>query len=169
MTQRWSAVWLCLLLVTGAPAAHADGVIETPAFILKLPGKWVAAPGSDAAKRSYYSKKLDVGLTASFVMREADPGDTAQLAQRLRDVRLAGEQQVAAQFNYTLDLVDPVIVAFARGHQVAYQGQDSNGRQFRYLGLVLPTKTIQIYLESKTRSQPELEGIFNELLTWLRF
>lgn len=160
---------LALLSLAAAGPARADGVIETPAFILTLPGKWVAEPGADPAKRSYYSKKLDVGITTSFLMREADPGNTEQLARRLKEARVAGEQQVAKQFDYRLDMVDPVVVAFARGHQVAYQGQDSNGRQFRYLGLVLPSKTIQIYIESKTRNQAQLEAIFDDLLTYLRF
>jgi len=149
--------------------ALASGGIDTPAFKLKLEGDWKPEKTSDPEQYSYYSRKLDVGLTASFTLINAKPSDTERIANKLKEFRLGGEDKAAKAFNLKMTIVEPIVVPFSKGHQVAYYGHDNKNRQFRYLGLVMPTKTINIYAESKTRSQKELEDIFNQLLKGLNF
>lgn len=152
------------VLSLGSQAAQ---VVESPAFRLKLDGDWKAVAASDPEQQSLYSTHLDVGLTTSYLLFNAKPSDTERIAQKLREFRLRGEDQAAAQYKLRLTIVEPIVLPFAKGHQVAYYGHDSEGRQFRYLGLVFPNKTINVYAESKSRSQAELEAIFNQMLKGL--
>ncbi|MBB6341943.1 hypothetical protein HNP49_002111 [Pseudomonas fluvialis] len=159
---------LASLLSVFSIGAYAATEIKAPVFSLKLNGDWVAEK-SDPDQFSYYSKAIDVGLTTSFVRMNAKPSDTERIANKLKEFRLAGENRAASEFNLRMTIADPIVVPFSKGHQVAYFGHDDHGRQFRYVGLVFPDKTINVYAESKTRSQGELEKIFNDLLKGLSF
>ena len=143
--------------------------IQTPAFELKLPGTWVRESSSAPERYSYYSKELDTAITASFQLMNAKPSDTERIAHKLKEFRLAAENDAASEFNLKMTIAEPVVVPFSKGHQVAYYGHDTKNRQFRYLGLVLPNKTINIYAESESKSQQELEVIFNQVLRGLTF
>jgi len=164
--MRKLAPWLLAFLPF---VAGASSSIETPAFTLKLQGDWKPERSSDPEQQTYYSKQNDVGLTTSFMLMNGNSISTERIANKLKDFRLAGENKVAEKFKIRMTIADPIVVPFSKGHQVAYYGHDNTNRQFRYLGLVLPSKTINIYAESKTRSQKELEDIFNELLEGLSF
>jgi hypothetical protein len=153
-------------LVLGA--ANADELLQTPAFSLELEGDWQPVQSSDGQQRSYYSKSRDVGLTTSYVLHNARPADTERIATKLKQFRLEGEGKAAEQFNLRMTIAEPLVASFSQGHQVAYYGHDSSGRQFRYLGLVFANKTVNLYAESKSRSQAELEATFNALLRGLK-
>ena len=153
------------LFTAGAIASTA---IDTPAFKMELSGDWVQEQAQDSGQKSYYSKSLDTGLTTSYLLMKAKPSDTERIASKLIEFRLRGENAAANEFNIKMTIAEPILVPFSEGHQVAYYGHDSNNRQFRYLGVVMADKTINIYAESKTKSQSELEVIFNNLLKGLK-
>ncbi len=152
------------LLSFGAAAGTA---IETPAFKLMLGDGWTRGQSTDAEQQTYYSAKEDVGLTTSFMLVNAQPKDTERMANKLRDFRLKAEDTAAAQYGLKMTIVEPIVTPYGDGYQIAYYGHDSNNRQFRYLGVVMPKKIINIYAESKGRSQQELEVAFNGLLKGL--
>lgn len=160
---------LTVLFGLFAMNASAADLIQTSAFELKLAGTWVREQSSDPGQQSCYSKELDTGVTTSFILLDARPNDTERMAHKLKEFRLAGEDQAASEFNLKMTIAEPIVVPFSMGHQVAYYGHDSKNRQFRYLGLVLPNKIINVYAESKSKSQKELEEIFNQLLKGLSF
>jgi len=143
--------------------------ILTSAFALKLPAGWHLAKASSDDQQSAYSESLDTWLTTSFISMKAKPSDTERIATMLKEHRLDAEATAAEKFDLHMTIADPIVVPFSRGHQTAYFGHDDGGRQFRFLGFVTPYKTISIYLESKSRSQAELETIFNELLKGLAY
>ncbi|MCU7878985.1 MAG: hypothetical protein KZQ84_19725 [Candidatus Thiodiazotropha sp. (ex Lucinoma borealis)] len=151
-----------------AAGAIASAMIDTPAFKMELEGDWVQEQVQDKEQKSYYSKSLDTGLTTSYLMMNAKPSDTERIANKLIEFRLNGENAAANKFNLKMTIVEPILVPYSKGHQVAYYGHDSNNRQFRYLGVVMPDKTINIYTESKSKSQAELEVIFNNLIKGLK-
>jgi hypothetical protein len=93
----------------------------------------------------------------------AKPSDTERIASKLKEFRFAGENNAVKTYNLKMTIADPFVVPFSRGHQVAYYGHDNTNRQFRYIGLVLSSKVINIYADSKTKNQRELKGIFNTL------
>ena len=144
-------------------------MIDTPAFKMKLDGDWAKGQSQDSEQFSYYSKLLDVGLTTSFMFMNAKAADTERIAMKLVEIRLGSENAAANSFNLKLTIVEPIVVPFSKGHQIAYYGHDSGNRQFRYLGLVFPDKTVNIYAESNSKTQDELEAIFNHLLKGLSF
>ncbi len=164
MRKLFITLW-ALLSLNRAEAAD----IVTPAFTLKLPGDWRLEKASSEDQQSAYSKSLDAGLTTSFVSMKAKPADTERIATKIKDFRLDAEAGAAKEFDLHMTIADPIVVPFSKGHQTAYFGHDNTGRQFRFLGLVTPDKTVSIYIESKSRSQAELESIFNELLKGLLF
>jgi len=144
--------------------------IRTSAFELDLDGDWTS--DSDTADReeySYYSKNLDVHITVSFMLMKAKPEDTEIIANRLKTIRVAAERDVTSEDGAQATIVEPVVLPFPRGHQIAYHGHDSENREFRYLGFVLPDKNINLYAESVTRTEDELEQVFNDLLRRLTF
>lgn len=165
-TMRKLLACLLAFLPFGAWAASS---VETRAFTLKLEGDWKQQQSSDPEQQTYYSKQLDVGLTTSFMLIKAKRSDTERIANKLKDFRLAAENTAADKFGLKMTIADPIVVPFSKGHQVAYYGHDNTNRQFRYLGLVLPSKVINIYAESKTRSQKEVEEVFEELLKSLSY
>jgi len=148
---------------------QAADLVETPAFKLHVSGDWRLVQSVDPEVRLLYSKELDVGVTASFMFMSAKPSDTERIATKLKEFRLQAENKAAAKLNLRMTIAEPIVVPFSQGHQVAYFGHDNTGRQFRYLGLALPAKNINLYAESKTRSQGELEKVFNQLLNGLSF
>lgn len=121
----------------------------------------------DPEQRAAYSKEKDVALTASCTPMGARHSDTERIAQKLKEFRLRAEQSAADRLNRKMTIADPIVKSFPHGHSVAYFGQDSAGRQFRYLGLVFPEKIINIYAKSPSRTQSELETIFTQLLKGL--
>ena len=159
-------VLICLTALLSFAAA-ADN-IETPAFKLKLGSDWKSEQTTDPEQQSSYSRKLDVGITASYMLIDAR-GDTERIANKLRDFRLAGEEAAGEHYNVTMTIAEPIVLPFSKGHQVAYFGHDSANRQFRYLGLVMSTKTVSLYAESGTKSQQELSDIFDQLIQGLSY
>jgi hypothetical protein len=155
---------IAAVLSFGAQAAQT---LRTPAFELKLGNDWRISTTRDPEQNTITSKQFDVGVTTSYVLHKAKPTDTERIAKKLEEFRLAGEERAAKEFNLRMTMAAPIVVPFSKGHQVAYFGHDNNGRQFRYLGLVFPNKTINVYAESATRTQQELEAIFNNLLKGL--
>ena len=155
------------LLAIFSFGAIADSEISTPAFKLKLSEDWKQEPTNDAEQYSYYSHTKDIGITCSYILMNAKLEDTDRIAKKLIEFRLGGEEAAANEFNLKMTIAEPFIAPFSKGHQVAYFGHDSNNRQFRYLGVVTPSKTINIYVESNSKSQTELEAEFNTLLKGL--
>jgi hypothetical protein len=147
--------------------ALADTTISTPAFKLKLGEGWKQEQSSDSEQIAYYSAQRDVGITTSFMLVKAKPADAERMANKLKELRLAGENAAALEFGLTMTIAEPIVVPYGEGYQVAYYGHDSANRQFRYLGIVTATKIVNIYAESKGRSQQELEVAFNGLLKGL--
>lgn len=158
-----------LLSALFSASAIASGPIDTPAFKLPLEGNWIEERSPVPQQYSYYSEELDIAITASYDQLNTDPSKTEAIANTLAQLRLEGEQAAAEEFDVEMKIVEPYIGEFPRGHQVAYYGHDSSGREFRYLGIVTPEKVINIYAESKSKSQSQLEGFFNELIQGLSF
>lgn len=145
-------------------SAFAETGINTSAFKLKLSEDWKLEK-SNSDQYSYYSQSKDIGITCSSTLTKAE--DTERIAKKLMSFRLEAEEAASNKFNLKMTIAEPLLVPFSKGHQVAYFGHDNSNRQFRYLGLVFPSKTINIYAESKSRSQAELEREFNLLLKGL--
>ena len=145
----------------------ADSEISTPAFKLKLSEGWIQEPTNDTEQCSYYSHAKDIGIMCSYILMNAKLEDTDRIAKKLIEFRLGGEEAAANKFNLKMTISEPFIAPFSKGHQVAYFGHDSSNRQFRYLGVVMPSKAINIYAESSSKSQAELEEEFNTLLKGL--
>jgi len=145
----------------------ADADVNTPAFKLKLLGDWKKEKSNDPEQYSYYSHATDTGITCSYILTKAKPEDTERIAKKLIEFRLGAEEAAANKFDLKMTIAEPLLAPFSKGHQVAYFGHDSRNRQFRYLGLVTPSKTVNIYAESKSRTQSELEADFNKLLKGL--
>ena len=162
--MRRLITFIAAMLSFGAQAVE---ILETPAFKLKLGEDWQAEASSAPEQYSFYSKKLSVGITTSYTLYNAKASDTERIAKKLKEFRLAGESTAAKEFDLQMTIAEPIVVPFSMGHQVAYYGHDSKGRQFRYLGLVYTSKTVNVYAESASRTQQELEAVFNTLLKGL--
>jgi hypothetical protein len=147
--------WLIAFLPFGA---WASSTIETPAFTLKLTGDWIPGRRSDPEQQTFYSKQLDVGLTISFTLMNAKPSDTERIASKLKEFRLAGENNAAKTYNLKMTIADPIVVPFSKGHQVAYYGHDNTNRQFQYLGLVLPSKVVKCLRRLQNKKSKRARG-----------
>lgn len=158
---------LAMLLAMISFNALADTTINTPAFKLELGDGWKQEQSSDPEQFSYYSAQRDIGITASFMFVKVKLANTERMANKLKELRLAGEDAAASKFGLTMTIAEPIVVPYGEGYQVAYYGHDSANRQFRYLGIVTATKIVNIYTESKGRSQQELEDAFNRVLKGL--
>lgn len=158
--------FIASLLTFFSLGAFAETGINTSAFKLKLSEDWKQEK-SNSDQYSYYSQSKDIGITYSYTLTKAKPEDTERIAKKLMSFRLEAEEAASNKFNLKMTIAEPLLVPFSKGHQIAYFGHDNSNRQFRYLGLVSPSKTINIYAESKSRSQAELEREFNLLLKGL--
>jgi len=85
------------------------------------------------------------------------------------EFRLAGEEDVAKNFNVKMTIAEPMVLQRPWGHAIAYYGSDSSGRHFSYAGAVIPKAVISIYVESPTASEHDLKVILDELLSSLEF
>jgi hypothetical protein len=84
------------------------------------------------------------------------------------EFRLQAENRAAQSFNLKMTIAEPVVVAIAGGHAVAYYGSDNSGRQFRYSGVVTPKWITSVFVESRSRSEAQLKLILDELLEKLK-
>jgi hypothetical protein len=155
------------LFLTICGLAHADSMIDTPDFKLNLPGDWVVERTKDASQHSFYSKQQDVGITASSMHFKRGVPDLRRIANKLVETRLAAENAAGGEYGLHMTIAEPIVVPFRQGYQVAYYGHDSKNRQFRYLGVVVDGRIVNVYVESQSKSQQELENHFNQLLKGL--
>jgi hypothetical protein len=143
--------------------------LDAGAFQLKLPAGFTSQPSSDPQQFVLYSKAEDTYLTLSYLPMNAPAARLPEVARKLLEFRLQGEQAAAAASGLHLTIAEPIVVPFSRGQQVAYFGKDNHGRVFRYLGIVVPQKTINVFAESPSRSTQDLEKLFNQVLQGLKF
>lgn len=59
------------------------------------------------------------------------PSDTERIACKLKEFRLATENNAAKTFNLKMTIIGPIVVPFPKGHQVAYYGYANTNRQSR--------------------------------------
>jgi hypothetical protein len=150
------------------PLVASAEIVETPAFKLKFEGDWTRLKTSDAEQVVLRSVRLDVTATVSFQLLGGKSADTERVANKLRELRVEAEEASARELDLNLTIVEPIVVPMKGGHQVAYYGRDDKGRQFRYLGAVLPNKVVNIYVESPSKSEAGLKAVFDDLLRGLR-
>jgi len=140
---------------------------EPKYFKIALEGDWIETATNDPEQRAVYSKQSDVGVTISRMSGNFAKTGIDRAAEKLKDFRLAAEKKAGQTFQVHMTIASPVVAPFSRGYQVAYYGHDSRGRQFRYLGLVMSDKMINIYAESKSQTQEGLENVFASFIQGL--
>jgi hypothetical protein len=155
---------IALATLFAGRAVAATQTIETPGFRLRLEGEWKLRPIVDPEQRIAYSSAEDVEITTSYLPLPPKAPGTERVANKLKELRLDAENEAARKYHLRTTIAGPVVQTFQDGHMVAYYGHDDTGRQFRYLGLVFPDKVVNLYAESKSRSQAELETFFKKML-----
>lgn len=157
-----------ILALLTLPVMPAE-TLETDTFRLEMKGDWKRESSSDAAQFTLNSRMADVGLTLSTMKFKEAGVDLERMTKKLQEVRLSGEDAAGRRFNRKMEIAEPLITKADRGWHLQYFGKDNTGRKFRYFGIVVPGKVMNIYAESSSVSFEQLDEVLQEIFKGLQF
>ena len=163
-----SAIFSLAFLFCAAPTIAAE-TIATDTFRLELKGDWRKQANSDPEQFTLLSRAKGVGLTISTTKFKESGVDLERMTKKLQEFRLKAEATAAKEFDRTMEIAEPLITKVDRGWHVQYFGQDNTSRRFRYYGIVMPGKIMNIYAESPTANLKQLEEVLQEIFAGLQF
>jgi hypothetical protein len=143
--------------------------VTKPRFSLSLGGDWQEMQSPDPEVTMFNSQNHRANLVVSAMGLTATLADTGQIAERLINLRMDSEKQVAAETGIDMTIAKPRIVQQPWGHATAYYGVDANGRMFNFSGMVTPKQSIGVYVESNKLSEESLRELLEQVLVKLRF
>ncbi|WP_156480036.1 hypothetical protein [Collimonas pratensis] len=166
MTRTCLVAAFCTFLALPGIAAET---MKTDTFSLEMQGDWKKGPSSDSEQFTFSSRKLGVDLTISTMKFKELGVDLERMTRKLQEFRLSGEEAAAKKFNLRMEISEPLITRADRGWHLQYFGNDSTGRTFRYYGIVVPGKLMNIYAESSSASLQQLDETLQEIFRGLQF
>ncbi|MBI3439106.1 MAG: hypothetical protein HY054_10760 [Proteobacteria bacterium] len=138
-------------------------------FSLSLGGDWEETASSDPEITRFSSRQHAANLVISTLALNAKLADTGRIAEKLSELRMDSETQVAAETGIDVTIARPKIVQQPWGHAIAYYGADANGRRFNFSGLVTPKQSISVYAESSKLGEEVLRELLEQVLAKLKF
>ncbi|WP_233423776.1 hypothetical protein [Paracidovorax citrulli] len=157
-----------ILALVVLPAMSAE-TLETDTFRLEMKGDWKKEPSSDAEQFTLTSRKKDVCLTVSTMKFKESGVDLERMTKKLQEVRLSVEEAAGKRFNRKIEIAEPLVTKAERGWHLQYFGKDNTGRKFRYFGIVVPGKLMNIYAESSSANFEQLDEVLQEIFKGLQF
>jgi hypothetical protein len=143
--------------------------VEKPRFSLSLGGDWRELQSSDANVTIFNSQQHRTNLVISAMGLDATLADTGRIAEKLVELRMESEKQVAAETGINMTIARPRLVQQPWGHAIAYYGADARGRRFNFSGMVTPKQSIGVYVESNKLSEEVLRELLEQVLAKLQF
>lgn len=143
--------------------------VTKPRFSLSLGGDWDETPSGDPEITRFSSRQHAANLVISTLALNAKLADTGRIAEKLAELRMDSETQVAAETGIDVTIARPKIVQQPWGHAIAYYGADANARRFNFSGMVTPKQSISVYAESTKLSEEVLRELLEQVLAKLKF
>jgi hypothetical protein len=143
--------------------------VNKPRFSLSLSGDWEEVQSPDPEITRFNSRQHAANLVVTTMGLNAKLADTGRIAEKLADLRMESEKQVAAETGVDMTIARPRIVQQPWGHAIAYFGADANGRLFNFSGMVTPKQSISVYVESNKLSEDVLRELLEQVLAKLKF
>lgn len=143
--------------------------VNKPRFSLSLGGDWRELPSPDPELTMFNSEQHRANLVISAMGLTAALADTGRIAEKLVNLRMDSEKQVAAETGVNMTIARPRIERQSWGHAIAYYGADANGRLFNFSGMVTPKQSIGVYVESNKLSEEVLRELLEQVLAKLQF
>jgi hypothetical protein len=163
------ALLVCLAFLVTLPTTYSAELIETDVLRLQLKGDWKREPGETPEQFVLVSKMKDAALTISTMKFKTSGVDLEMMVDKLREFRMLGERDAAKEFNRKVEIADPLKTKGDRGWHLQYFGRDNTGRTFRYYGIVVPGKLLNIYAESPTADLKQLDAVLQEVFAGVQF
>lgn len=138
-------------------------------FSLSLGGDWEETPSTDPEITRFNSRQNSASIVVSTLALNAKLADTGRIAEKLADLRMESEKQVAAETGIDTAIARPQIVQQPWGHAIAYYGAGANGRMFNFSGMVTPKQSIGVYVESNKLSEAVVKELLEQVLAKLKF
>ena len=138
-------------------------------FSLSLGGDWEETPSGDPEVTRFNSQQNGASIVISTMGLNAKLADTGRIAEKLADLRMESEKQLAAETGIDMAIARPHIVQQPWGHAIAYYGADTNGRMFNFSGMVTPKQSIGVYVESNKLSEEVVRELLEQVLGKLTF
>jgi len=160
---------LAVILLAVTPGLRAAATIATDTFHLELKGDWRKQANADPEQFNLTSRAKDVGLTLSTMKFKETGVDLEKMTKKLQEFRLDGEATAAKRFNLKMEIAEPKMTKADRGWHLQYFGTDNTGRHFRYYGIVVPGKLLNIYAESASANFEQLDEVLQEIFAGLQF
>jgi hypothetical protein len=143
--------------------------VTKPRFALSLGGDWEEVKSPNPEITRFNSRQHAANLVVSAMGLDAKLADTGRIAEKLADLRMESEKQVAAETGIDMTIARPRIVQKPWGHAIAYFGVDANGRMFNFSSMVTPKQSISVYVESNKLSEELLRELLEQVLAKLKF
>lgn len=163
------ALFCWWIFLFSAASAWAAETIVTDTFKLEMKGDWRRQANSELDQFTLVSKVKGVSLTVSTTTFKDSGVNLEEMTKKLQGIRLRAEESAAKAFNRKMEIAEPRISKVDRGWHLQYFGNDNTGRRFRYYGLVMPGKLMNIYAESPTADLKQLEDVLQEIFEGLQF
>ncbi len=143
--------------------------VKKQRFSLSLGGDWEEKPSTDPEITRFNSLQNGASIVISTLSLKAKLADTGRIAEKLADLRMQSEKQIAAETGIDMTIARPHIVQQTWGHAIAYYGADANGRMFNFSAMVTPKQSISVYVESNKLSEEVVRELLEQVLAKLQF
>jgi len=142
-----------------------DGVV----YSVDLTSEWKEQPQSDPDRAIFEAKNMDSGLFISSINIVSDIEEIKRVAEKLKEVRLTGEQEAARHYSRTVTITKTELKRRDWGYSLSYEGHDSSGRKFLYSDVVTPELILNISIEGYDISWGKLRREFEKILATRHF
>jgi hypothetical protein len=161
--------FICAAIVLVLGTAQSAELIQNDTVRLDLRGDWRREPGDTPEQFVLVSKMKDVSLVLSTLKFKSSGVDLEMMTDKIREFRMRAEAETAKEFNRKIEIADPLKTRNDRGWHLQYFGRDNTGRTFRYYGIIVSGKVLNIYAESPTADFKKLEAVIQEVFAGLQF
>lgn len=149
---------LCFLLSSNA----LSEVLTTPDYQLEYDSSWQISERQNPPGYRLYSLNLKTEVTLSSLRFDAGQ-DILELSKKWLEARISAELKAMSEINREVS-INKSLKPIQIGYQVEYWGDDSEGRRFRYWGVVTEKKLVNVYVESYIQPSDEIETILKIIL-----
>ena len=146
----------------------AEVSIHESAYSAQLDDDWVQVACTTEDQVSLISKSRNAQVRIQhFDNLKLKPEALERIARGV--IELGIKQEPSNSMGRHFTIAGKSLEQIAGGYRAKYYGRDETKRSFSYVGLVLPTKVLNIYVEMPSAFEADLESVMSSVIERVRY
>jgi hypothetical protein len=151
------------LLFMAPLVASAEVTIRNSEYELHLDKDWIQVQCDNKEQVSFISKSQNAQLRImvidykEFFDYQLKPEQMEKAAKAL--VLVGIKEEYKRSNGRTVTITNQLVSKIDRGYRADYSGRDSTNRSFKFIGIALPDKALNVLLEMPSQFENQLEPI----------